>query len=126
MIDRCGDGYGNQRRDGIAVRLTVIDDQLADIIAGLIGGKDGFCRVGLLNDGITALRLMEQRPEIGQRITIDIGGQAAIQLNRNTDYFIGLVWSGPALATGLVFCVSMATRSGSLSNLPSLTISWAT
>ena len=83
-----------------------------------------FSLVGYIDVGDTANRFTDQGPEIAQRITIDIGGQAAIQIDRYADGFIELVNAGIGYGFGILGIDDLLEnlRVATLLAMPSLTV----
>ena len=112
----------NNYRISSATFAAVEDNELHDVVADFVQGQ---CRVdgsGFAEHGSAAAGLREEAPLIGELIAIDIARSTAIQGDK-VARLPALVL--PALATGALLRVEMATVSGALLRLPSETISCA-
>ena len=63
----------------IAIDLTVVDDQLRDVIANEIRGEVSDRRQGVEQHRLATRWLADERPAETQRVVVGIGRTAAIQ-----------------------------------------------
>ena len=76
-------GADRDARSG-AVDQTVIDDELDNIAARLIGGEARVDRSRVAQCGRTACGAAEQRPAVGEAVAVHVGAEAAVELHQRT------------------------------------------